>query len=375
MMKKCRAAVIGCGNISVMHLDSITHLDGMEIAAVCDIKKERAEAAAEKYHTKAYTDYTELLEKEKPDAVHLCLPHYLHIPAAQEALKMGVHVLSEKPMSIRYEDAAETVQLAEKLGLQYGVIFQCRYNTPSQLVKKRITDGRLGRVKCARSTLTWYRPEDYYAGSDWKGTWDKEGGGVIIDQAIHSLDLANWFIDSTPVSVQASLHNRGHRSMAVEDTGEGLVRYENGSTLFFYAMNNYLVDEPIEIRLVCENGTARLSYDEAVIRYEDGTVETVKNQPQRIVSYTGGKPYWGSQHAVQIDQFYRAVRGEEALEISAEEALKIQKIICEIYRNPVERTCAEQLSGERADGERADRERTNGERADGKRGQGDAGCV
>ena len=159
-MKKCRAAVIGCGNISVMHLDSITHLDGMELAAVCDIKKERAEAAAEKYHTKAYTDYTELLEKEKPDAVHLCLPHYLHIPAAQEALKMGVHVLSEKPMSIRYEDAVETVQLAEKLGLQYGVIFQCRYNTPSQLVKKRITDGRLGRGKCARSTLTWYRPKD-----------------------------------------------------------------------------------------------------------------------------------------------------------------------------------------------------------------------
>ena len=89
-----------------------------------------------------------------------------------------------------------------------------------------------------------------------------------------------------------------------------------------------------------------------MIRYEDGTVETVKNQPQRIVSYTGGKPYWGSQHAVQIDQFYRAVRGEEALEISADEALKIQKIICEIYRNPVERTCAEQLSGERGDGKR-----------------------
>ena len=96
----------------------------------------------------------------------------------------------------------------------------------------------------------------------------------------------------------------------------------------------------------------------------------MKNQPQRIVSYTGGKPYWGSQHAVQIDQFYRAVRGEEALEISAEEALKIQKIICEIYQNPVERTCAEQLSGEQADGEQGD-----GEQADGKRGQGDAGCV
>ena len=160
---------------------------------------------------------------------------------------------------------------------------------------------------------------------------------MIIDQAIHSLDLANWFIDSAPVSVQASLHNRGHKGMEVEDTGEGMIRYENGSTLFFYAMNNYLVDEPIELRLVCENGTARLSYDEAVIRYADQTVEAVKNQPQKIVSYTGGKPYWGSQHAVQIDQFYRALAGEEKLEISGKEALRIQKIICEIYKNPVER--------------------------------------
>ena len=102
-------------------------------------------------------------------------------------------------------------------------------------------------------------------------------------------------------------------------------------------MNNYLVDEPIELRLVCENGTARLSYDEAVIRYADQTVEAVKNQPQKIVSYTGGKSYWGSQHAVQIDQFYRALAGEEKLEISGKEALRIQKIICEIYKNPVER--------------------------------------
>ena len=332
-MKKLRAAVIGCGNISVMHLDSINALDEAELVGVCDIKEERAKAVAEKYHTTAYTDYFEMFEKEKPDVVHLCLPHYLHTPVACDAFRAGIHVLSEKPMSIRYEDAVEAVELAEQCGVLYGVIFQCRYNTPSMLVKERITDGRLGRVKCGRSVLTWYRSDNYYGGSDWKGTWDKEGGGVIIDQAIHSLDLANWFIDSTPVKVQSSLHNRHHEIMIVEDSAEGLIEYENGCLFGFYAMNNYFVDEPIEIRLVCENGTATLSYDEAVINYNDGTVETVKNQPQKIVSYTGGKPYWGYQHAVQIDQFYRSVVGLEPLQISGREALKIQKIICDIYEN------------------------------------------
>ena len=332
-MKKLKAAVIGCGNISVMHLDSIRALGNIQLVGVCDIRMERAQAAAEKYNTTAYTDYKEMFEKEKPDVIHICLPHYLHIPVACDAFRSGINVISEKPMSIRYEDAVEAVQLANQCNVHYGVIFQCRYNTPSMLIKKRINDYKLGAVKSGRVVLTWCRSDDYYGNSDWKGTWDKEGGGVIIDQAIHSLDLANWFIDSTPVKVQSSLHNRNHEIMIVEDSAEGLIEYENGCLLGFYAMNNYLVDEPIEIRLVCENGTARLSYDEAVINYNDGTSETVYNQPQKIVSYTGGKSYWGTQHAVQINQFYRAVSGLEPLQISGREALKIQKIISGIYNN------------------------------------------
>lgn len=332
-MEKLRVAVIGCGNISVMHLDSILALDLATLVAVCDIKADRANEAAKKYNTKAYTDYKEMFQKENLDVVHLCLPHYLHTIVARDAFEVGIHVLSEKPMSIEYEDAVKTVVLAEERKLQYGIIFQCRYNTPSQVVKERITDGILGSVLCGRTTLTWYRPENYYQDSDWKGTWDKEGGGVIIDQAIHSLDLANWFINSTPTSVQSTLHNRNHPTMVVEDSAEGLIKYENGCLLSFFAMNNYLIDEPIEIRLLCENGAARLSYDEAFITYNDGSTEYVKNEPQQIVSYTGGKPYWGSQHAVQIHQFYKAVLGLEPLEISGREALKIQKIICDIYAN------------------------------------------
>lgn len=332
-MEKLKVGVIGCGNIAVMHLDSIVALDMSELIAVCDIELDRANHAAEKYHARAYKDYKEMFKTEALDVVHLCLPHYLHTIIARDAFQSGIHVISEKPMSIEYHDAVKTVALAEELNLQYGVIFQCRYNTPSQVVKKRIIDGKLGAVKCGQTTLTWYRPENYYHNSDWKGTWDKEGGGVIIDQAIHSLDLANWFINSSPVEVQASLHNRNHHTMVVEDSAEGLITYENGCLLSFFAMNNYLIDEPIEIRLLCENGTVRLSYDDALITYNDGSVECVQNEPQKIVSYTGGKPYWGSQHAVQIHQFYKAVLGMEPLEISGREALKIQKIICDIYAN------------------------------------------
>lgn len=332
-MKKLKVAVIGCGNISVMHLDSIAAFDDVELICVCDTKEDRAIAASKKYGGKVYTDHLQMLKNEKLDAVHICLPHYLHVPVAIDAFKSGVNVLSEKPMSIKHEDAEKAVETAEKCSVLYGVIFQCRYNAPSQLVKKRVEDGKLGKVKCGRTTLTWFRPDNYYDSSDWKGTWEKEGGGVVIDQAIHSIDLANWMINSTPVEIQSSLYNRNHKIMVVEDTAEGLIKYQNGALLSFYAMNNYFIDEPIEIRLLCENGKATFSYDKAVIEYNDGTIETAENKPDESIKYSGGKDYWGFQHAVQIRQFYNAVMGKEELEISGKEALKIQNIICEIYKN------------------------------------------
>lgn len=332
-MNKLKIGVIGCGHISVMHLDSIRALEESELVAVCDIEPERAKRAAEKYGGKIYTDYKKMLECEKLDAVHICLPHYLHTTVACDAFRAGVNVISEKPMSINYEDAENAVNLASECGVKYGVIFQTRYNTPSRLIKQRITDGKLGRVKCGRTTLTWFRSDNYYDGSDWKGSWDKEGGGVIIDQAIHSLDLANWMINDEISEIQSTLHNRNHEIMVVEDSAEGLIKYKNGALLSFYAMNNYLFDEPIEIRLLCENGRACFSYDSGTITYNNGEVETVKNSPQKLVSYTGGKDYWGTQHAVQIRQFYRSVMGLEELEVSGQEALKIQKIICGIYSN------------------------------------------
>ncbi len=332
MKKKLRVAIIGCGRILPMHAVPATVLEQSELVAVCDIRAERAKAAAEKYGCKAYTDYKDLLKKEKLDAVHVCIPHYLHPIVSEYALSCGVNVLSEKPMAIDYKSAEKCVRTAERFGLNYGVILQCRYNKSAQLVKRALLGGRLGKIISARSTLTWTRPDSYYAESDWKGTWDKEGGGVVIDQAIHSMDLVNWFIGDTPVKVDVSIANRGHEIVKVEDSAEGLITYRNGVRYGFYCMNNYGCDEPIEIRLLCEKGKAVLTYDDACISYDDGTNETVVEQGSDIV-YEGGKDYWGFQHIKQISQFYNAVLGLEPLEISGREALKIQKLICAVYES------------------------------------------
>ena len=328
--RKLRVGVIGCGRISVMHFVSIGSIDEVELVACCDIKKERADAAAKEYGVKAYTSYEEMLDTENLDAVHLCLPHHLHCKVAIAAFERGVHVLTEKPMDIDYASAENAVKRAKELGVTFGVIFQCRYNNSAKLVKEAVTSGRLGKVISARSTLTWTRPDDYYAGSDWKGTWDKEGGGVVIDQAIHSIDLTRWVIDSEVESVSCSMANRGHELVDVEDSAEGLVTFKNGVKYGFYCMNNYGCDEPIEIRLLCEKGKVVFGYDDALITYNDGTTESA-HQDENKLSYKGGKDYWGIHHVKQIRQFYNALLGREELEISGEEALKTHKLIMDIY--------------------------------------------
>ena len=328
--RKLRVGVIGCGRISVMHFVSIGSIDEVELVACCDIKKERADAAAKEYGVKAYTSYEEMLDTEKLDAVHLCLPHHLHCKVAIAAFERGVHVLTEKPMDIDYASAENAVKRAKELGVTFGVIFQCRYNNSAKLVKEAVTSGRLGKVISARSTLTWTRPDDYYASSDWKGTWDKEGGGVVIDQAIHSIDLTRWVIDSEVESVSCSMANRGHELVDVEDSAEGLVTFKNGVKYGFYCMNNYGCDEPIEIRLLCEKGKVVFGYDDALITYNDGTTESA-HQDENKLSYKGGKDYWGIHHVKQIRQFYNALLGREELEISGEEALKTHKLIMDIY--------------------------------------------
>lgn len=332
-MRELRVAIIGCGCIHKMHTTAATVLEQSRLIAVCDIKDNRARESGTYYHVPFYTDYKEMIEVEKPDVVHICTPHYLHTIIAQYALEHGVNVLSEKPMGIRYSDAVDTVKIAEKNNKKYGVIFQCRYNDASVFLKERIMNGSLGKILSARAVLTWDRSGDYYTGSDWKGTIDKEGGGVLIDQAIHSLDLMNWLIDSEIEMVDVSLSNHNHDYILVEDTAEGFLTYKNGSKAMFWATTCYSTDEPIEIRLHCENGTVRLTYDDAIIRYNNGQELTITQRNSTIDDYLGGKQCWGLSHKVQIEQFYNSIIGNYEPEISGKEVLKTQKLMELIYRS------------------------------------------
>lgn len=329
-----RIGLIGCGRISPMHLASIKRINDARIISVCDIKEDRAAKTAEQYNCSYYLDYKEMIRKENLDIVHICTPHYLHHDMAVFAAENGVHVVTEKPMAIKYEDAVDMVNICSKNEVELAVIFQNRYNRAVQFIRNEIKSGRLGKPLAVRVIVTWDRNDDYYVKSDWKGTWDKEGGGVIIDQAIHSLDIARYILDLDVKNVQADLYNKRHKKFEIEDTAIGTIEFDQNIVLSFYTMNYFTYDAPIEIMFHCEKGTANIIGDEGYIYYDDGRCTTVKPLDDDKIDYGNGvKKYWGYCHFVEIEKIYECIREKRHVEISGEDCLKTQKMINAIYES------------------------------------------
>ena len=347
-----------------MHAYPLHKLEQVEIKAVCDIKPEARQMASQLFHCDAYSDYKEMLKRDDIDVVHVLTPHYLHAPMVIDAANAGKHVLSEKPMAISMEQANAIIEAGKRNNVTLGVISQNRYNSASVAIKEALTSGSLGKIIGQRIILSWAKPAEYYDRSDWHGTWDKEGGSLMIDQAIHVMDLARWFVNDEIESIQASIGNRAHPNIETEDTAEGLITYRNGVQSVFFATNNFSYNAPVVVETQCENGTALMEFDRAVITYANGKEVTVVNDPtdtlsdedyanfyneetsqiaQRTlkewgvvmlpITWKAPRAYWGVTHNKQINNFYASLDAGVQPDITAQEAIKSQAMIMAIYES------------------------------------------
>ncbi|MFQ9153171.1 MAG: ROK family protein [Blautia sp.] len=256
IMKKLKIAIVGCGRISVSYADSFRRLaDEIELVYAVDKVPEKAKQFADEFGCAWTTDFDEILDKEI-DVVHLCLPHFLHPVMAIKAMKAGINVLTEKPIAISLQDADRMLAVQKETGVKLGCIFQTRYTKSVEKLKEMIARGDFGKILTARSYLTWNRPLDYYDGSDWKGTWDKEGGGVLIDQAIHSIDRVRYMLGSDVEWIDGSIHNYAHKFVKVEDSADAAIQFKNGCLYNLFACNIYGDNSPINIEFIGEKGAA-----------------------------------------------------------------------------------------------------------------------
>jgi predicted dehydrogenase len=321
-----RAAVIGLGVIGGVHIAAIESLQNARLAAGCDTdpRKKTVLPAGIPF----YTDYGEMLEREKPDVVHICLPHFLHYPAAKKIGEAGFHIFAEKPLAMNGEEALEYLKLERQCGVRICLCLQNRLNPTTETLHRLLRSGEYGGLTGIRGSVAWYRSRDYYEAGPWRGIMAQAGGGCMINQAIHTIDLMQYLAGSPVATVRGSVAQLLDYGLEVEDTAVGRLVFESGALgLFTASVANY-TDENVELSLRCEGGEFLLR-DKKLFRLRGAAPELLAADDDEFA----GKAVYGNSHVKLIDTFYRALETGGSSYIHPEEGLPSLKIIDAIRKS------------------------------------------
>jgi predicted dehydrogenase len=226
-LTKLNFALVGCGRIAQKHAEALINIKDAELVAVCDIKDERAAEYGKKYSVPFYTDYNEMLQKENIDVVNILTPSGLHAKHTIDIVsKYRKHIVCEKPMALRLQDADEMIRVCDENGVKLFIVKQNRYNLPVQKLREALEEGRFGKLVMGTVRVRWMRDQRYYDMDDWRGTW-KMDGGCLTNQASHHIDLLEWMMGQ-PVEVCAKIATR-LVNIEVEDTGAAIIKFANGA--------------------------------------------------------------------------------------------------------------------------------------------------
>lgn len=265
-MEDIRVGVIGVGNIGMLHAENIYtgKVNGMRLSAICDRREKRRKSCGEKIPgITYYADYQELIHSGQVDAVVISVPHRQHAEIAIEALRAGLHVLVEKPIDVTVTKGEELVKAAKESGKVFAIMFNQRTNPLFKKAHEIVQSGALGELKRSVWIVTnWYRTQHYYNSGSWRATWSGEGGGVLLNQAPHNLDLWQW-ICGMPQSVRAFCDVAKHHDIEVEDDVTIYAKYKNGATgVFITSTGEYPGTNRLEIsgdrgKIILENSVLR----------------------------------------------------------------------------------------------------------------------
>ncbi|BBD44696.1 Homoserine dehydrogenase, NAD binding domainfamily [Petrimonas sp. IBARAKI] len=220
-------AILGCGKVAHLHASAIQNLPNARLAGVWSRTQQTANGFACQYKVPAYTDVAELIKKEKINLAVVCTPHPFHLEPAQQAALQGANILVEKPLASTLEDADKIISTCKKAGVKLGVVSQRRWYEPVLRVKKAIEAGKIGKPVLGTVNMLGWRDKSYYDADKWRGNWKTEGGGVLVNQAPHQLDILLWFMGEVE-EVYGIWRNLNHPYIEVEDTALAVIKFRNG---------------------------------------------------------------------------------------------------------------------------------------------------
>jgi len=317
-----KATIIGTGSICGCHVHAMKKR-GVAVVAVCDIDGKKAAEFASKHglDCPVFTDWKEMLLSVPCDCVHICTPHHLHAEMAEFALNHGINVFSEKPLCTTTEQLAVIENAVNNSSARYGVCFQNRYLPSNVEAKNLLSDAE---VYSASGSVLWERDEKYYASGDWRGKWATEGGGALINQAIHTLDLMLYFTGAAK-SVTADMKN-DHLKGIIEVEDKAALLVDMGDfNMTFYATTAAKGSHPVTASFYTDKGVITVLGNELMV---DGKKIETKESGAII-----GKLDWGAGHELIIADFYDCIENGKPFKCDLQACLPTMKTVLSAYES------------------------------------------
>ena len=348
-MKKIKTGIIGCGKVAHIHAKALQNIKESEFMAVYSRTPEKGNKFADQYGVKAYTDISEMISDTGIEAVVVGTPHPAHAETTLPAINSGAHVLVEKPLASSLEDCDLMIKAARRTNVKLSVISQRRFYAPAQRIKNAIDDGKLDQPVLGTVNMLGWRDKVYYDSDPWRGSWEGEGGGVLVNQAPHQLDLLLWYMGEVD-ELFGYWANLNHSYIEVEDTSLAVIRFKNG------ALGNIILSNSQNPALYCKVAVHGKNGASVGVQTDGGAMfiagmSTIEEPPYNDMWTVPGEEdrleIWKKEdteffnkidpmeyyHELQIRDFIKAIIDDREPMILAEEGRKTVELFSAIYRS------------------------------------------
>jgi UDP-N-acetyl-2-amino-2-deoxyglucuronate dehydrogenase len=331
MSRRLRVAIIGCGKVAHLHAQALRLLPEAELVAVTDVDTDRARAFAKQYSVESRGDLA------NAEVAIICTPHPLHKASAIAAMNNGAHALVEKPLAATIADCDEMIEAAARNKVRLGAVSQRRFFEPIQRMKAAIDAGKIGRPVLGTVNMFSWRDEAYYKSDPWRGRWDTEGGGVLINQATHHLDILQWLMG--PIEEVSGLWaNLNHPYIEVEDTALAMVRFHGGGLGSITVSLSQNPGVHTKIHIHGSNGFSVGAQTDTGATFVAGSTQaidppfndlwTIPNEPLPVSVHTNI-----DYHALQDREFLQAILNDRDPAVDGKEGRKVVELISAIYQS------------------------------------------
>ncbi len=330
---KLKIGIVGCGTIADIHAQAIVQSEKLELVSVFSRTEDKARTMGEKYEVSWHTEWEAFISDSKLDAVSICTPSGNHLDYGEKTATSGKHVIVEKPIEVTLERAKRLIRVCEENHVKLAVIYQSRFVPEIQALKRKLDEQAIGKLFMGDAHIKWFRGQDYYDSGAWRGTIALDGGGVLINQAIHPIDLLQWFMGDV-ASIYGKTGTLTHERLEGEDNAVAVISYKSGALGVIEGSTSIQPAQPRRIELHGKNGTIVLNGDDVKIMNAD--VMETDDQENKGEASGASSPLAGfsvDPHRFQLESIADAISEGKEPPVSGWESLKSLAIVLAIYES------------------------------------------